>query len=116
MVPDELADRLRARQDRISEILELGLRDLDAEDDNGFVGAAEVLEFLAQLPTPEQMLDLRPSEAFERRINDLLQKNRDQGLSTTEEMEWGRYQYVEHLVRVAKTKALQRLKTQPADV
>ncbi len=59
-VPDELAERLRSKQDRLAEILELGLRDLKVENESGYAGAAEVLEFLARLPSPEEMLNLRP--------------------------------------------------------
>lgn len=115
-VPDELAERLRAQQDRLPEILEMGLRDLSAENENGFVGATEVLEFLARLPSPEEMLNLQPSDSFERRVRDLLEKNRTEGLSAAEEAEWDRYQYLEHLVRIAKAKAYQKLKIKPADV
>ena len=51
-VPDELAQRLRLLTDRLPRILELGLRELTASGQPGFVGAAEVLEFLAGLPSP----------------------------------------------------------------
>ena len=40
-VPDELAERLRSQQERLPEILELGLRELNAETQSGFEGAAQ---------------------------------------------------------------------------
>ena len=34
--------------------------------------------------------------------------NRAGGLSTEEQREWERYEYIEHLVRLAKVRAIQR--------
>ena len=114
-VPDELAERLRNRQD-LPEILELGLRELGAEGPNGFEGAAAVLEFLASLPSPDEILNLRPSERLEHRVHELLEKNRTGGLNASEEKEWARFEFIEHLVRMAKANAYQKLKDrQPAD-
>jgi hypothetical protein len=110
-LPDDLAQRLKPVADQLPEILELGLRELSAAGQPGFQGAAELLEFLAGLPTPEEILALRPSEALQARVKSLLEKNRTQGLTPDEELDWERYQYLEHLVRIAKAKALFR--TQP---
>jgi hypothetical protein len=38
-----------------------------------------------------------------------LEKNRTTGLLPEEKLEWERYQYVEHLVRLAKARAALRL-------
>ena len=107
-LPDELARRLKPIADQLPEILELGLRELNAAGQSGFQGAAELLEFLAGLPTPEETLALHPSEALQERINALLEKSRTQGLAPDEEQDWERYQYLEHLVRIAKAQALLR--------
>jgi len=109
-VPDELATRLRPVETQLLRILELGLRELNAVAQAGFKGAAEVLETLAGLPTPEEVLALRPSEALQTRLGALLEKNRHENLSPAEEQEWEQYQYLEHLVRVAKAKAYLKLK------
>ena len=108
-VPDELAQRLRPFKERLPRILELGLRELNATAQKGFVGAAEVLEFLAGLPAPQEILALRPSEELQSRVSALLDKNRSEGLSREEEEEWEHYQYLEHLVRIAKAKAYLKL-------
>jgi hypothetical protein len=92
-LPDELAARLRLHEERLREILELGLRELDAGAQRGFQGAAEVLELLAGLPTPEEILALRPSEDFERHIRELLEKSRSGKLTPQEEQDWERYQF-----------------------
>jgi hypothetical protein len=110
-VPDDLAQRLRPLTHRLPHILELGLRELSASGQPGFVGAAEVLEFLAGLPTPQEIMALRPSEALQTRVSELLEKNRAGSLTREEEQEWAVYQYLEHLVRIAKAKASLKLAT-----
>ena len=90
---DELAARLRPMTDRLPRILELGLREWDAASQQGFTGAAEVLEFLARLPAPEDILALRPSAALQARVSELLEKNRTAGLAPADEQEWEQYQY-----------------------
>lgn len=104
-IPEELATRLDPLEDKLPQILELGLRELNAIAQFGFEGAAEVLEFLAGLPTPQEIIALRPSDALQTRISTLLEKNRTEGLTNAEEQEWEQYQYLEHLVRLAKAKA-----------
>ena len=109
-VPHELAVRLRPFDKQLPRIIELGLREWTAVGQTGFEGASEVLEFLAKLPSPEETLALRPSDGLQRRVNDLLEKNRIGGLTPEEEREWEQYQYLEHLVRMAKSQALLRIK------
>jgi hypothetical protein len=108
-VPDDLAVRLSSLQDRIPQILELGLREWNADAQSGFAGLAQVLEFLANLPSPEEILALKPSPLLNQQIEELLKKNRTIGLTAEEERLWQQYEYVEHLVRVAKAKALVKL-------
>lgn len=108
-LPDELAERLRKHEERLPEILELGLRELYAETQSGFAGASDVLEFLASLPSPEEILSLRPSERLRREVQELLEKSRAGTLSAQEEQEWERYEFLEHLVRMAKSKACLKL-------
>ena len=109
-IPDDLAIRLRPLENQLPRILELGLRELNAVAQPGFKGAAEVFEFLASLPTPEETVALRPSETLQARISALLEKNRIEGLTPDEEQEWEHYQYLEHLVRIAKARAHLKLK------
>ncbi len=109
-LPDELAERVRSLADRLPRVLELGLRELGASSPSEFSGTAEVLEFLATLPTPEETLALRPSPALQQRMSELLEKNRTSGLSSDERDELQRYEYLEHLVRMAKGRALLKLK------
>ena len=73
-------------------------------------GLSSVLEKLAALPTPQEVLALRPAAPLQERLEELLEKNRTTGLSANDQREWDQYQYVEHLVRLAKASAVRRLK------
>ncbi len=111
-LPDDLAQRLQGQRDLLPEILERGLRDLNSVAFGGpesFGDASEVLEFLASLPTPEETLKLKPSTRLSARVTSLLEKNRSEGLTAGEQEEWDRYELVEHLVRIAKSKAIAKL-------
>jgi hypothetical protein len=109
-IPDDLAAELRPREARLPRILSLGLRELDAQGAAGFSGLADVLELLASLPTPDQIMALRPSLALQAEIDHLLERSREGGLSDEEEQQWRNYQYIEHLVRKSKIRAAQRLR------
>jgi len=73
------------------------------------MGANDVLEFLASLPSPQEILMLRPTESLQTRIDALLEKNRTVGWTANEREEWEQYEYLEHLVRMAKAKAYHKL-------
>lgn len=109
-IPDDLAMRLnRHAADDIPQILELGLREVEAQAQLQFEGAADVLGFLVGLPSPEEVLALRPSAGLQARIDELVEKSRYEGLSSVEEEDWQQIEALEHLVRKAKANALQRL-------
>ncbi len=103
-LPDDLAQQVRVRETDLPRIIELGLRELNASEQTGLAGAAELLEFLAALPSPEDIISLRPSPLLQERISYLLEKNRNEALTAAEEREWEQYQYLEHLVRMAKAR------------
>jgi hypothetical protein len=109
-IPDDLASRLRPLSTQVAQILELGIREWNARQEPGYHGPEDVLETLARLPSPEEVLALRPSGTFQSRISELLEKSRAGGLLPLEQREWERYEYVEHLVRLAKARAATRLK------
>lgn len=95
--------------DQIPQILEFGLREIEATPQSGFTGLSAILEFLAGLPTPEEILELHPSEQLQTQVESLLEKSRTVGLTPSEEKLWQSYKYVEHLVRIAKAKAYIKL-------
>jgi hypothetical protein len=109
-IGDDLANDFKSYENQLPEILELGIRELKARGENGFPSLHNVLEKLATLPSPEEILALRPAPSLQDRIDALLEKNRTTGLSVAEQREWDRYQYVEHLVRMAKANAARKLR------
>ena len=110
-LPSDLLYRLEPHSDELSEILELGLREMQAKRQPGYSGMAEIVELLATLPSPEQILALQPSDALHERVLALIEKNREEGLTASEEQEWQQFEYLEDLVRIAKASALLKLKS-----
>ena len=108
-LPDDLASQIRAQQQQLPRILELGLRELNAVGQSGFEGAADVLELLAALPPPEEILSLRPSPRLSVRVTELIEKSRAGNMTPLDEEDWERYEFLEHLVRMAKAAAQMKL-------
>lgn len=110
-VPDELASHLQTlNKEQLSQIFELALRRRERPDVTEFEELSDVLETLAELPTPDEVLEMRPSAALQRKIDAIKQKISTTGLSSQDQRWWEQHQYVEHLVRIAKAKALLKLK------
>ncbi|HEY4363527.1 MAG TPA: hypothetical protein VGN17_21350 [Bryobacteraceae bacterium] len=108
-LPDDLASQVKALEQHLPRILELGLRELNASGQSGFDGAADVLELLAALPSPQEILNLRPSARLSARIAELVEKSRSGEMTPLDEEDWERYEYLEHLVRMAKAAAQLKL-------
>jgi hypothetical protein len=108
-VPDELGRQLERFRDRLPEVLERGLRELLAETDANRGDANGIIEVLASRPTPEQVLAIRPSRGTQSRVSELLRRGKDGELSRAEEAELEKYFVLEHLVRLAKARALEEL-------
>jgi hypothetical protein len=109
-IAGDLADRLKPYQAQLSEVLDLGIRELQARSEVGYNGMSSVLEKLAALPAPEEVMTLRPTPPLQEQLDALLEKNRTTGLTPAEEREWEKYQYLEHLVRLAKISATRKLR------
>lgn len=65
----------------------------------------EVINFIAAGTTPQNVIDFRPSEAAQMRVEDLLERERDGELSSAEKSELDHYLQIEHLMRLAKARA-----------
>ena len=114
-LPDDLASQIRVHRQQLPKILELGLRELNAGGQCGFDGASDVLELLAALPTPEEILNLRPSPRLSARVAEIIEKRRTGEMTSFDEEEWERYEYLEHLVRMAKEAAQLKLASSAGD-
>jgi hypothetical protein len=110
-IPDDLASRIQPFEDQLPRILEIGLRHWDGNRQPEFEGMRDILETLARLPGPEEILSLRPSATLQERIETLLEKNRTTGLLPEETREWEQYEYLEHIVRLAKAQAALKLQS-----
>ena len=109
-LPDEYSAHLPTTDTEVAEVLAAGLRCWRGRRTREIQELDEVVETLAGLPSPEEVLALHPSAQLSERTSALLEKNRGEGLAEDEQAEWGAIMRVEHLVRIAKAKALARLK------
>jgi hypothetical protein len=108
-IPDELADRLRLVGEQVARLHGLSPRVPALNHPSAYSNIHGVLEFLAALPSPEEVLALRADESLQTRISALLEKNRTTGLTPEEAQEFDQYEYLDHLVRIAKAKAYLKL-------
>lgn len=110
-VPDSLGKQLRQFQDRLPEALERGIRELELASDKAgsYQDESKIMELLVSQPSPEQVLEIRPSPQFQARVSELLARSKTNMLSRQEETELERYLTLEHLVRLAKAHAFQQV-------
>ena len=69
----------------------------------------EFVEFIAAGPSSERVASFQPSEISRQRVLDLLSREKSTGLSPEETSELNHYLQFEHLMRLAKARARQRL-------
>jgi hypothetical protein len=69
----------------------------------------EVAEFITSEPTLEAIGNYRVSHAVQRRVDELLEKNRESGLSPIEHEELDKILAISHLMTLAKAKARLKL-------
>ncbi len=65
----------------------------------------EVLDFLASTPTPEDILQFKPSEQLQARATYLLQQNRADNLSAEEAQDLEEIGRINHLMSMLKIRA-----------
>lgn len=66
----------------------------------------ELAYFLANL-SPKKVLSYKVSPKAQERVSFLIEKNKNSGLSSLEDEEMERYMIVEHIIQLAKSKAVQ---------
>jgi len=64
----------------------------------------EVAEFLAKLD-PEKLLEIKPSAEVQYRVEELIEKRKESGLTPDEQYELDRYLALEYLISLAKARA-----------
>jgi hypothetical protein len=69
----------------------------------------EFVEFLAGGSTPQGVIDFRPSDKTKARVADLIRRQKTTTLSPDEVAELNHYLHIEHVMRLAKARARERL-------
>jgi hypothetical protein len=69
----------------------------------------ELVEFIAGGTTPQAVIDFRPSELTKARVAELIHRQKTTSLSAEETGELNQYLLIEHVMRLAKARARQRL-------
>jgi hypothetical protein len=102
-VPDQLARRLNVERERLPQLLEWALERFPARP-TAFGSAtpahvfAEMIDFLSNHPTTEQILTFQISPRAQTRLSELLEKNREGALSESESAELDWYEYVHDIM------------------
>ncbi len=106
-VPESLAERLASVRARLPEVLERGLDQLSPVPNEVY---RYVLEFLASNPSPEAIVNFRPTSEMQARISELLEKNREGQLTPAESAELDEYACINRFVSMLKARAFKELK------
>jgi hypothetical protein len=69
----------------------------------------EIIEFIAAGTTPDAVAQFLPSPEAQRRVAELIEREKEEGLSQEEVAELDHFMELEHILRMAKAKARQIL-------
>jgi hypothetical protein len=111
-LPEDLAVRLDPLRDRLPELLSQ-LLDLESAERKFTLSGTvmthpvllELIDFLSARPTAKQVLTHKSSSAVQERLEELLDKNREVGLTAAEEEEMDAYRLVNHVMILLKARA-----------
>lgn len=73
---------------------------------------SEVADFIVSQPSLEAIADFRASDALQQRLDELLDKNGEEGLTADEQHEVDQMLTISHLMTMMKAKARRKLKFQ----
>ncbi len=69
----------------------------------------EIIDFIATGTTPETVANYRPSREVQQRVAELIAREKDESLTPEEKSELDHFVELEHILRMAKARALQFL-------
>ncbi|SRR6266496_814264 len=111
-VPDDLAVKFKIDPSRlpalIRDVLEARLTrptTTSTSAERSIPVHHEMLEFLTSGPTPEQLLDFKISSSTQQRLEELLDRNREENLTQDERTELETYLQFSHLLTRLKARA-----------
>ncbi len=109
-VPDELAGRLALAREQLPKMLAFALDMQDttagkiAELDHNSPLVTEIVDFLASRPTYADIITFKASLASQARLEELLERNREEGLNVYEQAELDTFQQANHLLILLKSR------------
>ncbi len=127
-IPDELAQKLAPYQNQISEafarlinnsLLHESIPSLEWTNiplSTDFPTYLEILDFLVNRPTSEQIANFKVSERSQTRLQELLQKNRDSKLLPSEIAELNLYEHLDVLMIMLKIRSYAAIQTKNPSV
>lgn len=98
-LPDKLALRLQLVEERVPEVIELGLREISPLQTELY---GLLIDFFAHGPTQQDILAFRPPEESIERVRHLLDKNRMGLLAAYEQSELDQYLALDTLLTQIK--------------
>lgn len=101
-LPEELSDKLTQLGNRLPEFITLSLQ----QPAIPATVYRYIIDFLASQPTPEQILDFRPTSTMQERLKILLIRNQSGDLTAIEQQELDEYEKIEHLIIMLKAGSL----------
>ena len=105
-IPDHLVHTINEIGDQLPLVLEMGISRFAPLSTKAYV---EAITFLTQEPTPSELSTFRFSNEVEKRISELLEKNRNDSLGKAEEVELERLILLEEQLQLVKANALIKL-------
>jgi hypothetical protein len=69
----------------------------------------EIIDFIAAGTTPDTVANFRPSPEAQQRVSELIEQEKESGLSAEDKAELDHFLELEHILRMAKAKARQIL-------
>jgi hypothetical protein len=124
-IPDELAQRLAPFQNQFSDLFTsliatrlLGQNTIDRSTPPSTLTSTsgtyqEILDFLIDRPTSEQIINFKVSKASQSRLQTLLEKNREAALTAAETAEIDLYEQLDTLIGFLKIRAYAALHATP---
>lgn len=73
----------------------------------------EIIDFIAAGTTPDGVAEFQPSDQAKARVSELVEREKNAGLSAEESGELTHYLQLEHLMRLAKARARAHLADDP---
>jgi hypothetical protein len=69
----------------------------------------EIIDFIAAGTTPEAVVQFRPSPEAQRRLAELIEREKESAISPEEKADLDHFMELEHILRMAKARARQIL-------